>query len=470
MQRRPTPRAALWIITLSLLASCATPAPAPKPEEDLRTMKMDPSLQIYDETTPAGAQLSWVLKHLNTPSSQVPLEELEQHFDATFKAQVPPAQLQQVFAQLSAAYGPFTLTEAKANQPDTLVVQAKTKTDELWLISIAVAPQAPHAITGLLFKPDPTVNEESLPKSWNELEEQLKQGAARPSLYAAKIDAGQCQQLHAVRGDEQQALGSTFKLYILGALAQQIDEGKLTWEQEIPIKEALKSLPSGVLQNKAAGEKVTIKEAASKMIAISDNTATDHLLDLVGRDKVEAWVKLSGHSTPARMMPFMSTREMFQIKLGHDDAWRTAYVAKSEPERRKVIQELSKQPLPALESASGWDKPRNVDTIEWFASGKDLCALHATFIKHKERPAFKTALEIMTLNKAGLTVDLKDWPYIGYKGGSEPGVLFMSFLLQDAQGAWYSINIGGSDDERAQDAAPYVGFATAIVKNILAKP
>ena len=76
----------------------------------------------------------------------------------------------------------------------------------------------------------------------------------------------------------------------------------------------------------------------------------------------------------------------------------------------------------------------------------------------------------MTINKAGLNIDLKVWPYVGYKGGSEPGVLFMSFLLQDAQGAWYSINIGGSDDERLQDATPYVGFATAIVKNILAKP
>ncbi|MEZ4462633.1 MAG: hypothetical protein R3E66_23485 [bacterium] len=45
----------------------------------------------------------------------------------------------------------------------------------------------------------------------------------------------------------------------------------------------------------------------------------------------------------------------------------------------------------------------------------------------------------------------------------------MSFLLQDAQGDWYSVSTGGSDDKRPQGAGPYVGFVTAVT-NLLAAP
>lgn len=460
------------ILILFLLAGCAS-APDPKPEAESQPTIQS---QVYDETTPAGKQLSWVLKYLNDSSQTVTVDELNDHFDSTFTAQVPAAQLQQVFGTLALELGPFMITKVKEEQPDAIAVQAKTKTDELWLISLSVGAGKPHSITGLLFQPDPTGNEENLPKTWEDLKAQLNQSASRPMLYVAKIDTsklgetGQCQPFEAVRGDAQQALGSTFKLYILGALAQQIDEGKLSWDQEVTIKDELKSLPSGVLQNKAAGDKVTIREAANKMISISDNTATDHLLDLVGRDKVEAWVKKSGHSAPERLSPFMSTREMFQIKLGHDEAWRAKYINMNLAERVQALQELKTQPLPALESATGWDKPRDVNTIEWFASGQDLCALHATFISNQDRPAFKTAMDVMSINSGGQGLDPKVWPYVGFKGGSEPGVVLLSFVLQDAKGDWYSVSVGGSDDERLPSTGPYLGFVAAIVKNLLVTP
>jgi hypothetical protein len=73
----------------------------------------------------------------------------------------------------------------------------------------------------------------------------------------------------------------------------------------------------------------------------------------------------------------------------------------------------------------------------------------------------------MAINNAGVPLDPAEWPYIGFKGGSEPGVLFLSFLLQNAQGDWYSVSVGGSDNERLQDAGPYIGIVTAIFKNLM---
>jgi beta-lactamase class A len=44
----------------------------------------------------------------------------------------------------------------------------------------------------------------------------------------------------------------------------------------------LKSLPSGVLQYESDGTQISVLDAATKMISISDNAATDMLINLVG--------------------------------------------------------------------------------------------------------------------------------------------------------------------------------------------
>ena len=51
-----------------------------------------------------------------------------------------------------------------------------------------------------------------------------------------------------------------------------------------PIRDELDSLPSGTTQDEPPGTGLPVRELALRMIAMSDNTATDHLIDLVGRD------------------------------------------------------------------------------------------------------------------------------------------------------------------------------------------
>ncbi|MEZ4462635.1 MAG: serine hydrolase [bacterium] len=291
------------LVALTLLTACGT-TPVTQPDTEPHAMTIEQPTPLYDASTPAGQQLSWVLKHLNEPTQTATLDELDQHFDAAFKAQVTTAQMQQVFAQLAAGYGPFVVTQTKTAAPESLVVQAKTKTDELWIISIAASPDAPHAITSLLFQPDAAANQANVPKTWDELDAKLKAAATRPALYVAKIDA-------TGPANPSTLFEATFNRRSLHLQALHFGRTRPADRrrqpqlgQELTIKDALKSLPSGVLQDKPAGEKVTVKEAASKMISISDNTATDHLLNLVGRANVEAWVKTSGHSAPERLTPF----------------------------------------------------------------------------------------------------------------------------------------------------------------------
>ena len=110
----------------------------------------------------------------------------------------------------------------------------------------------------------------------------------------------------------QYALGSAFKLYVLAALSRAVSEGRLSWDQVVPLD--AKSFPSGIMQKWPDGAPVTLQTAATLMISISDNTATDLVLKTVGRDAVEAEMRASGHADLGKTLPFLTTREMFVIK------------------------------------------------------------------------------------------------------------------------------------------------------------
>lgn len=83
------------------------------------------------------------------------------------------------------------------------------------------------------------------------------------------------------------AVGSAFKLAVLAALKSRVDQGKAKWADVIRLQSKHKSLPSGILQDMSAGAPLTLHSAAALVIAQSDNTATDLLIDYLGRKEVE---------------------------------------------------------------------------------------------------------------------------------------------------------------------------------------
>ena len=105
---------------------------------------------------------------------------------------------------------------------------------------------------------------------------------------------------------------------MLAELARQVDAKIVKLDQMVEVREELQSFPSGVTQLKPAGAKVSVDELATKMISISDNTATDLLIDLLGRENIEAGLERCRNSCPMRNQPFLTTREMFLIKGGSE--------------------------------------------------------------------------------------------------------------------------------------------------------
>jgi hypothetical protein len=400
--------------------------------------------------SPAGHQLAWVLAAFARPPDEAAVLS---RFASAFTAQVPVPKIVELFAQLGAQLGPLAVDRAEVGvSPEELVAVVhpeKAGQDAPSLrVVIAVDAAEPHAIIGLTVRQNIDLKPAA---SWDDVENGLRAIAPSVSFLAAEVNAGKCVALASIEPKKALALGSAFKLYVLYALAKQIAAGKHKWDDSIAIEEAKKSLPSGDMRKEPAGKTFTVKEFAEQMISVSDNTATDHLIAFVGRSAIE---DAAGTASPARDVPFLSTRDLFALKvLGSADELR-AFAAADVVHKRRLLdayeqRDISQVPL----DEHGWAKPRMIDSIEWFASPEDLCKLMVLLRAQADTPVTSPVGAILSINP-GIPDDKKAFKYVAFKGGSEPGVMNLTWLLRrQSDEKWVFLTVGFNDPVNLIDDA-----------------
>lgn len=97
-----------------------------------------------------------------------------------------------------------------------------------------------------------------------------------------------------IRGDEPFPSASIIKVPVLVELFQQVKDGRLRMEDPITLIEADKVPGSGMLQFLSTPHQLTVRDAALLMTIVSDNTATNILLDKVGLRAVGARMEALG--------------------------------------------------------------------------------------------------------------------------------------------------------------------------------
>ena len=98
-----------------------------------------------------------------------------------------------------------------------------------------------------------------------------------------------------------------------------------------------------------------------------------------------------------------------------------AYLALDTAGKRAYLKDtVAKQ---SLSDIVLWTKPREIDTVEWFGSPRDVCRAYAGLLKL----GGKEVNAVMSANDVGLGLDRKKWPLVSAKGGSEMGVLDLSY-------------------------------------------
>lgn len=85
-----------------------------------------------------------------------------------------------------------------------------------------------------------------------------------------------------VNGDESYPMASVFKIPVLATAGKQLQAGKLKLDDRIALKDEDKSTGSGILQFFEAGVSPTFRDLLTLMMIISDNTATDMNVAILG--------------------------------------------------------------------------------------------------------------------------------------------------------------------------------------------
>jgi beta-lactamase class A len=244
---------------------------------------------------------------------------------------------------------------------------------------------------------------------------------------------------------EHFAIASTFKLWVLDAVAEDIASGRHRWDEVVRL--GPRSLPSGQTQDWPPDAAVTVETLATLMISVSDNTATDTLMRMVGRERLTERLRATGHSDPARMVPFLTTAEAFALKLS-PPALREAYAKADNAGRQRILDQLdAPKILAGFDPASSDGRPAAIDGIEWFASPEDI----GRVLDALRRRSDPRVLQILGV-APGMTKEWREgFAYFGYKGGSEAGVANLTWLLRKSSGEWFVVTQSWNNPNAAVD-------------------
>ncbi|MGH9721377.1 MAG: DUF6454 family protein [Bryobacteraceae bacterium] len=108
---------------------------------------------------------------------------------------------------------------------------------------------------------------------------------ATVSVHAKNLDTGQTFDL---RGDERVRTASTIKLPIMAGVFAAVAQGRAGWNDPLVLRQEDKVTGTGVLREFASGLRFPLRDLVNLMIVVSDNTATNLVLDRVGADFVNA--------------------------------------------------------------------------------------------------------------------------------------------------------------------------------------
>lgn len=298
-----------------------------------------------------------------------------------------------------------------------------------------------------------TLADATAPFQWSTLDAQLQGLSSSSNLLVAEFSGSACRTIHGRNEDQQLAIASTFKLYVFGELARQVQLGQASWDEEIILTDSLRSMPSGDYAFVPAGSPATLRHLAEAMIWQSDNTATDHLINRLGRDNVQRAFQAYGHDNPAANAPLLLTKELFGIKMFQSPEWMAAYLeAPDDVQLQMLAETIDPMVINPYGGWGHWNGPTAIEGIEWFASAKDLCRATASLWSIGAQPGLEPVRDILSGNRYGVA-DTQTWPRVGYKGGYEAGVVNMTFVLERNDGRVFFVSAGYNDPRRVVDTA-----------------
>ncbi len=123
-------------------------------------------------------------------------------------------------------------------------------------------------------------------------------------VFAKNLDTGAT---YTYNGDERVRTASTIKIAVMIETFARVAEGKVKWTDELVLTKAARYSGSGILPELSDGLRLTLQDCVRLMMTLSDNTATNMVLDYLGTDAVNERMNSLG---------FKATRIMRRVGSG----------------------------------------------------------------------------------------------------------------------------------------------------------
>lgn len=422
-------------------------------------------------TLPQGAaprQMRWVVQEIQSPNT-TPLE-IRNHFSPSFLEQVSIAELQARFDDLRGRLSNPEISDLITATPVFTRAIFHNPNSNSGGVFIAVNTTYANGglITGFnyatgLGRNGSNVSAADVNKNFEQLGNSFNNVAENTSMLVAKIENDQCTAIFNRRGRRVQPTGSIFKLWVLGALAQEIRAGRIPANTMVPF-DADEIVPAGArINDTPLNRQIPIRDLANLMIGVSDNTATDHLHELVGRTRIEQTLLNFGNRNPRFMRPFLSTNEQFHIFWSLSPTLANRYANSGDAQQRAILTN-SIEPLgPVTEF-----RQNNTAALlksSWAASAFDVCQAYAGLRRFNNRSAAYRIMDQAAGADAVLLSARKHWDRVWQKGGSLANnqgnyVLTLSWLFEsDDKGAYVVVLMANNPDFSPIDSGPMFSIA-----------
>ncbi|MGC0365794.1 beta-lactamase class A [Rhodococcus sp. 27YEA15] len=422
-RRRPLALIALASAAVLALGACSSDKDSTPTSGGTTTAGTTTAATAGVPDSSVGKQISWLLDTINSDKSATQ-DEIDQHFGPAMPVKLTPPDFDSL----------------RVNQPWTTVAYSGGDTDGTVSITstgggaldVNIVVDGTGVIAGMQITPTP---EPHVPAtSWQELDAAVQALPSPTNVTVTEVTGGKNTELFSVGATGPQPTGSVIKLYVLGAVATAVEDGKLSWDQKLTVTDDLKSLPGGTMQDLPAGTEVTVRETAGKMISISDNTATDMLIAAVGREAVEAELTTMGMADPSLNIPLKPTRALFQLGWGDDGAHRAEWRDGTPDQRRAMLAAL---PTGLIDiPLTAFTDPAWPFDVDWFAGPADIRAALVSLQAKAETPAGAPVRDILAIDPAINDKAAEYFDYAGFKGGSSIGVLAGAWYLSHGDRSW----------------------------------
>lgn len=246
------------------------------------------------------------------------------------------------------------------------------------------------------------------------------------SVYARNLDTGQ---EFARAADAKVRTASTIKLPILCALEDLVAKGRIAWTTPVTVRAEDQVSGSGVLGELTAGATLSLRDVATLMIIVSDNTATNLVIDRITADAVNDYLDSLG---------LTATRAMRKVRgdgtaLKPAEGWSRAGKL---PENQRF--------------GIGSSTPREmVKLLELLEQGKVVSpAASKDIIDILKRQQFKTGIgrrvggDVQVASKSGALDALRSDVGIAYTSG---GRIAMAITVDDMPAIDYSPDNAGEE-------------------------